>query len=349
MAPVDQEQLDRIALLIVHYNTPEQTERCIHSALRAGFRKIHLLDNASSTQSLALLEEGLSDHEPRIELHRSSRNLGFAGGCNRLVRILLERSEPHTGRATGQGSAYDWVFLLNSDTELNLGAIPALLDALREHPGHLIAARMHRPEHQEGDAIESLGLCCYRSLIAGNRKELDDPCIGPTGGCALLPFRLLHDLNREHGHLFDDDFFCYAEDFDLAVRARLLGYDVHYLDSMLAWHEGQASVSQRDFITYHGLRNSVWVHLKCFPLGVLISCLPWLLAAHAGSVLRLVLQRRFALLYRIYRDTLLRAPEMLRKRRRILRNVPRARIEILKACISPRFYERGYLRRSLKR
>lgn len=345
----DRSLLEDVALLIVHYNTPRQTQACLQSAAASGFSNIQVLDNASEEQAFAALQSHVIEHGLPVELHRSERNLGFAGGCNWLIQHCC----------TAQSKPPRWFFLLNSDTELNPDAMPALIDALTRFPERLIAARMHLRTPDEGtnglpaaehhEPVESLGLCCYRSLFAGNRKSAAQPCIGPTGGCAVLPLGFLTHLQEQHGHVFDEDFFCYAEDFDLAVRAQLTGHDVYYIDTLLAWHEGQASVGNRDFIAYHGLRNSLWVHMKSLPLSLVLAHLPWLLFALAGISLQYIVQRRFLLLCRVYRDAFIAMPRMLRKRRRIMSNSPPGAARRLKAVISKQFYEQGYLKRLILR
>jgi GT2 family glycosyltransferase len=87
----------------------------------------------------------------------------------------------------------------------------------------------------------------------------DEVLLGPTGGCALLRRRLLEDLRAMHGAWFDEQFFCYAEDTDLVIRARWLGYRAAYAADAIVQHEGSLSSGgpDNDFVLYHGIRNSL--------------------------------------------------------------------------------------------
>lgn len=334
MALANSASLAGLALLVVHYNTPAQTLRCLASADAFGVGALFLLDNASTPENRRRLEAGLACGPlARVSYLASAQNLGFAQGCNVLIAKALALPEVSA------------VFLLNSDAWLNPDALPAFEAVVSLHPD-MLAARMHLPPSGATDTamVESLGLCCYRSLLLSNRKRLQDPCFGPTGGCAVFSRRLLEALEAQHGHVFDPDYFCYAEDADLALRARLLGYVPQYLDVALAWHEGQASGQGRDFIVYHGMRNSVYTQIKSFPFAVLWRAFPWLCLMHIGLALHLLLQGKLRLLWRIYRDVLKALPALLKKRRTV-QNTARLPGKALWALQSRAFYDPEYLRR----
>lgn len=295
--------------------------------------RLYLLDNGSAPDDVAELARFAQAHADRCEFDASDVNLGFAAGMNRLLARALANSR------------IDAVLLLNSDTLPAPGAIAALharLDAGSQVD--MVAANMRAPG---GERVDNLGITLYRSTLASNRKRDDEVLLGPSGGCALLTRRLLEDLRQTHGDWFDEAFFCYAEDTDLALRARWLGYRPAYAPDAVVRHEGSLSSGGpgNDFVLYHGIRNSLWWLAKNAPALWLLRSLPWFVLLHAGIVLRHLRRGRARVLWRLYRDALRGMPAMLRQRRRI-RATRRVPASAFKTWVEPRFYERDYVRRA---
>ena len=325
-----------IAVLIINHGTIAATRACIESVLAQGIAdlRVFLLDNGSAPHEVDALAE-LAARQPAIVFDASAANLGFAAGMNRLLERALAEA------------AVSEVLLLNSDTLPAPGAIAALRAAVdRASSVDMVAANLRTPR---GEAVDSLGITLYRSTLASNRKREDEVLLGPSGGCALLTRRLLEDLRASHGECFDEAFFCYAEDTDLVLRARWLGYGAAYAADAVVYHEGSLSSGGpgNDFVLYHGIRNSLWWLVKSAPGPWFVLSLPWFVVLHGGIVLRHLRRGRARILWRLYRDAIKGLPAMLRKRRviRAARRVPAA---TFRAWVEPRFYERDYVRRAWK-
>jgi glycosyltransferase involved in cell wall biosynthesis/GT2 family glycosyltransferase len=328
----------RAAVVLVNFNTADRSLRCVESLLPLlPHVRLIVVDSGSQPADLALLREGLAQRWPAAELIASPLNIGFAAGCNRAIaRSLADASISH-------------VLLLNNDAV----ATPALQQWLLAHlrgecDSDLAGGRVLKLD-SGSDEVDSLGIAFYRSLLASNRLDPAEPYFGPTGGCALYARRVLEALRAAHGYVFDEDFFCYAEDTDVAARALLLGFTPAYTDAVLARHEGQASSGGgfNDFVLYHGIRNSLWMLLKCVPGRLILRHLPSLLAIHAGIVLRHGLRGKARVVLRLYRDALRGSLRMLRKRRRIQAG---RRIDAAGFArrVSARFYDRGYVHNALR-
>ncbi len=318
-----------LAVLILHYGDPSVTAEAVTSVLAQlpPDARLLLLDNASGT-----LSDTVGD--ARVELIRSSTNLGFAGGMNQLLQHALQDPD------------VDTVLLLNNDVRAAPGLLSGLLALRAETPGSdMIAAPMRRADAPA--QVDSLGITLYRSGLASNRKHPDERLLGPTGGCMLLSRRLLDDLQAQLGYWFDERFFCYAEDTDLVMRARWLGYDCAYAGNVHALHHGSLSSGGPDneFVLYHGIRNSIWALARNAPTLWLVLFSPWLLAAHAGVCLRNLRKGRTRTLFRLYRDALQGLPAMWRERGRIRRS-RRVPARAWWRWVEPRLYERDYLRRA---
>lgn len=328
----------RAAVVLVNFNTADRSLRCVAS-LRglAGRIRLIVVDSGSAAADLATLRAGLETIWPTAELVASPLNIGFAAGCNRAItRALADASISH-------------VLLLNNDAVAAAGLQPWLLDHLDGRADTDLSGGRVLKLAGDSDEVDSLGIAFYRSLLASNRLDTQDPYFGPTGGCALYARRVLEALQAAHGYVFDEEFFCYAEDTDVAARALLLGFTPGYTDDVLARHEGQASSGGgfNDFVLYHGIRNSLWMLLKCVPAGLILRHLPSLAAIHAGIVLRHGLRGKGRVVFRLYRDAVRGSLRMLRKRRRIQRG-RRIAPAAFSRYLSPRFYDRGYVRNALR-
>ncbi len=327
-----------IGVLVINYNTAPQTLRCLASIQQSKLLPdwVLVLDNASASDDYQhLLQNAVPPQAGSLHIYRSETNLGFAQGSNVLIDLLL------------QNATCQRIMLLNNDAVAHpdmLGSLGKVLDMAGDVAG-LAGGRMHRLAAP--DEVDTLGIAIYASLMPADRKTLDDIYVGPTGGCCMLTRRCVERLLALSGYCFDPRFFCYCEDTDLVLRALLLGYQPAYLDKLLAWHEGQASSGggYSPFIAYHGLRNTLWMHIKLMPARLLWRNFLRLLLAHILMVGRHTMAGRFLLILRVYRDALYRAPEFFHERRQLMSRMHGSdAISALGHRITHRFYRLGYLR-----
>lgn len=318
-----------LGVLMVCHGHPEVTTQAVRAVIGQLLPqdRLWVLDNAAGRSG----EEVTLDPHPALRVIASATNTGFAGGMNRLVALALE---------DGKAGA---VVLVNNDALVGPGGLAALAAAWqRARRDVLVAGRMMR--WRDRDQVDSLGISLYRSGLASNRLAEDARLLGPTGGFMLLPRAVVDDLRGRHGELFDESFFCYAEDTDLAMRARWLGHDCIYARDAVALHHGSLSSGGPDneFVLYHGIRNSIWALAKNAPALWLVAHLPWIVLAHGGIWLRNLRKGRWRTLLRLYRDALLGLPGVLRKRV-VVRRARRVPARRWWDWVEPRLYERGYL------
>jgi hypothetical protein len=324
-----------LAVLIVHFGSASVTMRAM-AALRTELpdeSAVFLVDNeqtGDSPNAVHLAATGFPD----VRLTRNVSNLGFAAGMNVLLDQAL--SDPKI----------DTILLLNNDTIATRGFLGCMLSHLDpDRRVDMVAARLLDAE--DGASIDSLGISLYRSGIASNRKSTQERLLGPTGGCMLLTRRLLEDIRSRHGAWFDESFFCYAEDTDLVMRARWLGYEAAYADAAVVHHHGSLSSGGADneFVLYHGIRNSIWALAKNAPGFWLFVHLPWIVAAHAGIWLRNLRKGRWRTLFRLYWHALKGLPRVMRQRR-MIRRTRRVSARQWWHWVEPRLYEPGFLKRA---
>ena len=107
-----------IAVILVNWKTYNLTSNCIDSLNKSNYKnfKIILVDNEYSEKSLIELK---NKHKELI-VFKEKNNLGFAGGNNIGIRYALEND-------------YDYIMLLNNDTEVTQNFILPLVERIEKY------------------------------------------------------------------------------------------------------------------------------------------------------------------------------------------------------------------------
>lgn len=322
----------RIAVIVINYRRAADTLECLDSLLRvaAPAFDIFLIDNGSNASDVAQLTNYVARHPERITFTAYPENHGFTGAHNRLFDQLVP-----SGR-------YEFFLLLNNDAVVEPDFLERMLACIDlSQRIEMVAAQVMK--YADRQQVDNLGITFYKCGLASNRKSPEDPLLGPSGNCALYTADLLRQVHAVSGEYFDDRFFCYAEDTDLAWRAVLLGYRAAYAEDARIYHKGSISSGgpNSDFVLYHGIRNSLFTLVKDVPARFLLRNLFWMVVLHIAILLRYTIKGKLGVVFRLYRDFLRGIPVMRHKRRPIQkqRQIPPCEIE---RRISRLFYERGY-------
>ncbi len=230
-----------VAVIIVSYNSAGHLGACLESIFAQSRRvrfEVIVLDNASRDHSADLVRTRF----PAVRLLTPGCNLGFAAGVNLAAR-----------HATA-----DYLLLLNPDTVLLDEALDAIVEFARSSPHHgLYGARTFTPEGRVEPSscwglptLWSLAMFATGLSSLARRHSLFDPEslgkwprdtvreVGIISGCCLLVARPVWE--KLGG--FDERFFMYGEDADLAMRARRSGFrPVICPDARLIHEVGQSS------------------------------------------------------------------------------------------------------------
>jgi len=266
---------------------------------------IVVVDNGSTDGSA----DGLEATHPDVRVQRLGANVGFAAANNRAIASL----------------GTTWVALLNPDAFPEPDWLAALLRAAESHPEFsLFASRLLRAD--DPSRLDGTGDVYYASGLAARRDHGQDAgpatatrapeeVFGPCAAAALVPVEVF----RAHGG-FDESYFCYFEDVDLAFRLRLAGHRCLYVPDAVARHVGSASAGLRsDFTLYHGHRNLVWTFFKDMPLGLLVLYLPQHVLLNLVSLAYFASRGQGRAIARAKWDALRGLPRILRERRRVQR------------------------------
>jgi GT2 family glycosyltransferase len=242
----------RVAVNIVTFNSADDIAACLESLTKQTFRdfRVHVLDNASIDKTI----ERLSAFD--LDIVRATSNSGFAKAHNDLIR-----SYPA-----------EYMLILNPDTILRDDFLERLIPALDARPD--AASATGKLLRMDGVTLDSTGIIMLRSqrhLDRGadqpDRGQFDKPedIFGPSGAAALYRFKALEDVAVE-GQYFDEDFFAYREDADLAWRCRLMGWTSIYVPAAVALHRRRVTPERRSslssIINYHSVKNRFLLRLN---------------------------------------------------------------------------------------
>ncbi len=293
-----------IAVLIVNYNGGTLLRRALEALARQTVRDFHVVvvDNASSDNSV----DGIDRQSDNVTLRRAERNLGFAAGNNLAL--------------TYAGSA-GWIALLNPDAFPEPRWLEELRLAALANPGYsFFGSRMLLADAPQlvdgtGDVYHASGMAWRRDhgTLADRASSKAGEIFGP---CAAAAFYARAALDEVAG--FDERYFCYHEDVDLAFRLRLLGHRCLYVPNAVVHHvSGGIAGRQSDFATYYGQRNLVWTYLKNMPGVLFWLFLPLHLLMNAATVAVCSARGQLGVVLRAKRDALRGLGAVLAQRRAI--------------------------------
>jgi GT2 family glycosyltransferase len=247
--------------LIVTYNSVGCIGECLNSLFRQDHAplEIILVDNASSDGTRKLL----ASYEPRCRVIENAANAGFCAAQNQAIRA-----------ARGE-----WLLCLNPDVLLRSDFVSNLLAAADcdSHAG-TICGKLLRWCQKEDPArtriIDSTGIYFLRNLRHLDRGAEEEDrgqydrleyVFGGTGAAALYRRSMVEDISI-HGEFFDEGFFAYREDADLAWRAQLMGWKCIYTPSAVGWHGRRVTPQRRESlpleINWHSIKNRFLMRMK---------------------------------------------------------------------------------------
>ena len=291
-----------VRVVIVNYNGGAYLRRCV-DALRAqrflDFEAV-IADNGSTDGSL----DSLEPLDARFKILRLGANLGFAAANNRAA----------------EGAAATWLATLNPDAFPDENWLAALIEATRRHPDVAMFGSTqidaNRPDRFDGsgDAYFAAGFP-WRGNHGHPLSFL--PPEGETfSPCAAAALYRTRDFVAAGG--FDERFFCYCEDVDLAFRIRLSGGRCIQVRDAVVQHAGSGLSGARSaFTLYHSARNRIWTMVKNVPGPLLMVMVPaHVLVTFFISFTALWRGGLGAIWHGIW-DGLLGLPTMIEERRRI--------------------------------
>ena len=214
--------------------------------------EVIIVDNGSTDNSREYIK-GKSFNFP-VKLIENDENLGFAPAVNQGI----------------SQAQYEYIFSLNNDTEIKKGSIKALVDLISSDDNIFsLQAKMLQYNNKEliDDVGDEYNLLAWTKKTGENHnsREYSEVCeiFSACAGAAMYKKSLLEEIG-----MFDDNFFAYMEDVDLAIRSRINGYRNLLCPDAVVYHIGSATSGSRynEFKVRLAARNNVWVVYKNLPI-----------------------------------------------------------------------------------
>jgi glycosyltransferase involved in cell wall biosynthesis len=197
--------MNRVRTLVIHHNRAVSCLRTIEAIVGQDLATdIVVLDNGSTAEQLARLRRGLPGIPGLVSMVELGRNKGFGGAANAGLREWLARENG------------DWVFVAAHDAVPQRGCLRLLLEAVSRRPRAGVAS----PEYGLGQRPV---MSCFRGpyLAPTVRSSGWESAVFVHGTLMALRRACLQEIG-----LFDERYFAYGDELDLALRARRSGWEV---------------------------------------------------------------------------------------------------------------------------
>ena len=243
----------KVSIITPNYNGVEFLDKYFKSLSQDSdyIGEVIIIDNGSTDSSLDYIKKNTFSFP--VVVIENNENLGFAPAVNQGILK----------------SKYDYIFSLNNDTEVKKGSIKAMLDLICDDDVFSVQAKMLQAQNKKliDDAGDEYNLLGWTKKIGENQNsdnysqifEIFSSC----AGAALYKKSVFTEIG-----LFDDNFFAYMEDVDLAIRSQIYGYKNLMCPDAIVYHIGSATSGSRynEFKVKIAARNNVWTVYKNLPI-----------------------------------------------------------------------------------
>jgi len=214
-----------ISIIIVNWNHGHYLKRCLDCLFEQEYKhfEIYIVDNGSQDGSPLQI----TNDYPEVNCWIFPSNRGFSKAFNWGVN--------HTNS--------EFVLSLNPDVFVSQGFLQEMVSAMCiDDSVGIVSAKLLR--FDEPPRLDSTGLFINRSRRPYDRGqgEIDSgqydkslQIFGACGAAALYRRSMLVEIALGNEY-FDEDFFSYYEDVDLAWRAQLMGWSCRYAPHAVATH-----------------------------------------------------------------------------------------------------------------
>ncbi len=325
-----------ISVNILTWNGEEYIKDCLNSVFNQTYPNLEILitDNNSGDNTIKYIND-IKGRYKSLRFFLNPKNIGFAAGHNQMIKK----------------SKGDFVFCLNQDVVLNKDFVLNIMELFKKDKdiasvqGKLLRWQKGLPisndysDYHVSHIIDTVGLLFLknRRIINKGQGEIDqgqfekvEEIFGPDGATPVYRRKALEDI-KINDEYFDEDFFAYKEDVDLAWRLRLYGWKSFYQPKSVAYHDRTAGDSfALNFISiikerlkiskfgkYLAFKNQRLMQIKNEQIGSFIKYFPYFLLKEIGSWGYVLLFERYT--YRAIKDLFKLMPKALRKRKIIMK------------------------------
>ena len=310
-----------VSILIVTYNNQISIEYCLDSLVKLKRQhniEIILVDNASADGTVMVVERYSG-----VDIIKNKENIGYCAANNQAIK-----------RASDQ-----FILLLNPDIVLTEDFLANALEVMGSHPNvALLTGKVlsmdnkAQPTLYEGrPIIDTVGMkmCRNRQTVIIGEGEIDngqydeEQHVFAVCGAVCLSRRSALEEAMIDGQVFDEKFFAYKEDLDLAWRLRKLGWSCYYTPNAVAYHarhwkRGLSNRSKIDSLRrYYSFKNRRLMILKNDTIREILPDIIHIFIFELLSLFYAIIFEQFLL--RAYLDIIKEFPRIQKWRREIFK------------------------------
>ena len=287
-----------ISILIVNYNGKSLLKVILDSISRISYPnkkdyEVIVVDNNSTDESIEFLRKNYKN----VKIVQNKANIGYVG-INAGLNLCRGK----------------YIFFTNNDISLDKNCLKNLLAMLEKNKDVGIASP--KVVNYFNKNLRSCGTWVSRCFYNGHFKSNKDFVKEiPYMGIAMIRKSIVDKF----GYLFDEDYFTYAEDLDLGLRARLLGYKVVHIPDAMIYHMHEATLGKckKYILTYLMERNLLSTFIKIMSVKNIIFFSPYVLLMRLMAIFKDILTLRLlnaiARIMAIF-AVVFKLPSLLRKR-----------------------------------
>jgi GT2 family glycosyltransferase len=253
-----------ISVVVVNWNRKDLLHACLNSLASQTFPdfEVVVVDNGSEDGSSAFVNELAASFPRPIRLLANSENKGFCAANNQAFDV----------------SQAEYIALLNNDAEADPGWLQAMFEAIRVKPDvgesdvGMVASKILVWEDPR--IIDKCGHLIYpdgqnrgrgTGQLDQGQFDRQEEALWPDGCAALYRRAMLDEVGG-----FDEEFFAYADDAELGLRARIAGWTCLYAPGAVVRHHRGATLGLNSAKRLTLIeRNRVLLVVKLFPWNLL--------------------------------------------------------------------------------
>lgn len=216
----------------------------------------------------SLNQQTFTDFEVILVVNRNkSRAQSMLPNIETTFKLNVVFMESNTGFATAMNAGIkkaksEYIVALNDDTTQDIKWLEQLVEVQQESGAAMVASHIYLADKTtldsqgfsfawrgKAEAITKDAISFYKEAdywLATHNKDLlptksNDPDywqepFGPDAAACLYTRQLLNEVGA-----FEESFFAYLEDVDLALRARMAGYRCALAKEAVVWHHKHAT------------------------------------------------------------------------------------------------------------
>lgn len=239
------------SFVIVNWNGENLIKQCLESFTRSKFKefKLYIVDNGSKDNSKIIINN--FKELLNIQLIELDKNYGFAKANNIGINEAMKDDA-------------QYIITLNNDIEIQEDTLSNLVQYIQDNKD-VDVFQLLMINYYDRSTLDSVGMDFNKLLFVTQLgfkdrvESLDkysEDIKGACAGAAVYSKKALYAVRENESEYFDNSFFAYYEDVDLALRLNNKGYKTRLVKNSIVYHMHSATGNKNStFKDYYLTRN----------------------------------------------------------------------------------------------